>query len=49
MDFDVLPVARAAVDIAPKDPGSHLTRLKEEYRLGKRCVRHHHNQNRTGA
>ena len=38
-------MARAAVDTAPKDPVSHLTRLKEGYALGKRCVRHHHNQN----
>jgi hypothetical protein len=40
-------VARAAVDTAPKDPASHLTRLKEGYVLGKRYVRHHHNQRGT--
>lgn len=40
-------MARAAVDTAPKDPASHLTRLKEGYVLGKRYVRHHHNQRGT--
>ena len=42
-----LPVARAAVDTAPKDPASHLARLKEVYQLGKRGVMHDHNQNLT--